>query len=124
MTIIALAVGMLCAVEPDMMLCVPSFEIDAVIECPITGDANVPLHVNTGTSNPGHGVVIVRDADGELLRLRFESRGSYVASGNEAVVVYTVDPDATGSYGFEHCACHTRASDPQAACASLQGARP
>jgi hypothetical protein len=93
--------------------------VNVVYECPLAGDATVPLHINTGVSNPGPGVVaLISKNPGEhpfLVDLyTFDSRGAQVNIGFvRTLYLITLKPTQPSSEEDIPCVCH--ATDPNAA---------
>jgi hypothetical protein len=116
-----------CIIDPDgQQLCLlqnPNMPVNVVYECAYSGDPTVPLHINTGTQNPGPGVVYflsrqngvhTKDREAELvLSFKFDSRGAV----NGTTVIYTIDTDLlSDSFESITCACHATDVDAERGC--------
>lgn len=135
MNIAALTVAAVCFYgdgSPLSDLCVSSWEADTVIECATQGDTRVPLHINTGTANPGPGFVFFYStravSDGRvevelLFSTRFESRGSTSAGAGYFEANYGVSEETGFLDGLEGCTCHSRSVFPDNACEKAAAAR-
>lgn len=128
MNALALTVSLVCFYGDGSSLtdsCVSVFEADTVVECATLGDTSVPLHINTGTHNPGPGFVsfyATRYEGGPvsgvelLFSTPYESRGS-ISHGSWFEAVYVVPPDDVGFRDdLEGCSCFSRSADPDRSC--------